>query len=186
MDLGLIEIYTGNGKGKTTASIGLAIRAAGWGMKVAIVHFMKVGGYGESKILKKQKNITEKFYGLNYFITTNKSFAGNSVVVYEQGNPPADYAAKVMKGFRYAFKIMKSGKYDILILDELATAVHLGLIKEEDVLKLIKEKPKNVEIVITGRYATKSMVDAADLVTEMTEIKHPYSMGITARKGIEF
>jgi len=186
MDLGLVEIYTGNGKGKTTASIGLAIRAAGWGMKVAIIHFMKVGGYGESKILKKQKNITEKFYGMNYLITTNKSFAGDSVVFYEPGNPPAEYVAEIMRGFKYAYKIMKSGKYDILILDELATAVHFGLIKEEDVLNLIKEKPKNLEIVITGRYATKSMVDMADLVTEMVEVKHPYTKGLAARKGIEF
>ncbi len=144
MELGLVEIYTGNGKGKTTAAVGLSVRAAGWGLKVALVHFMKVGGYGESRILKRHSNITERFYGMNYFITTDKNITGPSVVMYR------------------------------------------GLIGEKEVLKLLKERPRGVELVITGRYATQAMIDAADLVTEMREIKHPYMAGLAARKGIEF
>ncbi|MGC8661037.1 MAG: cob(I)yrinic acid a,c-diamide adenosyltransferase [Nitrososphaeria archaeon] len=186
MELGLVEIYTGNGKGKTTAAVGLSVRAAGWGLKVALVHFMKVGCYGESRILKRHSNITERFYGMNYFITTDKNITGPSVVIYEPGKPPADYVAMVMKGLKWAGRALVSGKFDVLVLDELATAVHMGLIGEKEVLKLLKERPRGVELVITGRYATQAMIDAADLVTEMREIKHPYMAGLAARKGIEF
>ncbi|MCL4343617.1 MAG: cob(I)yrinic acid a,c-diamide adenosyltransferase [Nitrososphaerota archaeon] len=186
MEVGLVEVYTGNGKGKTTAAVGLAVRAAGWGLKVALVHFMKVGGYGESKILKKQSNITERFYGMNYFITTNKGISGLPVVVYEPGKPPIDYVAKVMRGLKWARRALVSGRFDMVVLDELATAVHMGLIGESYVLDMLKERPRGVEIVITGRYATQAMIDAADLVTEMKEIKHPYGNGLAARKGIEF
>ncbi|MEM0097070.1 MAG: cob(I)yrinic acid a,c-diamide adenosyltransferase [Conexivisphaerales archaeon] len=186
MELGLVEIYTGNGKGKTTAAVGLAVRASGWGLKVAIVHFMKVGGYGESRILKRQSNITEKFYGMNYFITTNKSITHPSVVLYEAGKPPAEYVAKVMRGLKWAYRALLSGRFDIIVLDELLTAVNMGLIEENDVLKMIRERPYNVELIITGRYATQAMIDEADLVTEMRKIKHPYDRGVQARKGIEF
>jgi len=184
--MGLVEIYTGNGKGKTTAAIGLAMRAAGWGMKVAIIHFMKVGGYGESMAIKKFSNITERFYGFPYFITTNKSISEPSVVVYEPGKPPAEYVRKVMNGFKWARRAMKSGRYDIIIMDELITAIYLGLIDETLVLDLINEKPRLSELVITGRYASQKLIDSADLVTEMKEVKHPYNAGVAARKGIEF
>ncbi|MGC8558198.1 MAG: cob(I)yrinic acid a,c-diamide adenosyltransferase [Nitrososphaeria archaeon] len=186
MEGGLVEIYTGNGKGKTTAAIGLAIRAAGWGMNVAIVHFMKVGGYGESRAVRRFKNITERFYGFPYFITMNKNFSGPSVLVYEPGKPPAEYVRKIMNGFKWVRRALNSGRYDVIILDELITAIYLGLIDEKIVLELVNAKPRRSELVITGRYASQELIDSADLVTEMKEVKHPYSAGVAARKGIEF
>ncbi|MGC8662975.1 MAG: cob(I)yrinic acid a,c-diamide adenosyltransferase [Thermoplasmata archaeon] len=185
---GLIEIYTGNGKGKTTAAIGLAIRASGYGLNVYIIHFMKSKKYGESRSIKKFENIKEIYLGKPYFITKDPKIKENfkDVVVFEPGHPPDDYRELIKKGIEKVKKILRSGKYDIIILDEIITANYFDLISIEEIKSIIKEKPSNVEIVLTGRYASKELIDLADLVTDMQEIKHPYQKGILARRGIEY
>ncbi|HEU13109.1 MAG: cob(I)yrinic acid a,c-diamide adenosyltransferase [Thermoplasmata archaeon] len=185
---GLVQVYTGNGKGKTTAAIGLAVRAAGNNLNVYIMHFMKSRRYGETKILKGIKNIKERYLGKPYFISKDPSIANKlkGVVVFEPGNPPRDYVELVRKGIKEVKGIIKSGKYDVVILDEIITALYFELVSMEDMKSILLERPKNVEIVLTGRYAPKELIDMADLVTEMVEVKHPYQRGIEARKGIEY
>ncbi len=185
---GLIEIYTGNGKGKTTASIGLAIRAAGYGNRILLIHFMKSKRYGESNILKDIENIEEIYLGKPYFVSKNpeikKMFP--DVVVFEPGNPPMEYVKMIEDGLRNAEERMVSGKYDMIILDEIITAVYFELVGMKKILEFLDRKPANVEIVMTGRYAPDELIERADLVTEMKEIKHPYQKGIEAREGIEY
>ncbi len=168
---GFVQIYTGTGKGKTTAAIGLAIRAAGCGMKVFIGQFIKGMRYSEIKCLEKLKeNITVRQYGLRCFIREKAS--------------QEDIKA-AMAGFAEVKKVTMSGKYDVVILDELTIAEYFGLIPAHDILELMENKPANVELVLTGRKTSQELIDRADLVTEMREIKHYYSRGITGRKGIE-
>ncbi|MEM3304642.1 MAG: cob(I)yrinic acid a,c-diamide adenosyltransferase [Thermoplasmata archaeon] len=185
---GLVEIYTGNGKGKTTAAIGLAVRAAGYGLNVYIIHFMKSKRYGEKNIIKNIDNIKEKFLGKPYFISKDPSIKGKvkNVVIFEPGNPPKDYVELINSGLKLVNRIIKSGKYDLVILDEIITAMYFELVDIESIIKILDEKPKNVEIVLTGRYASKELIERADLVTEMVEIKHPYMNGVKARKGIDY
>ncbi len=185
---GLVEIYTGNGKGKTTAAIGLAVRAAGNGLNVYIMHFMKSKKYGERKVLKNVKNIKVKYLGKPYFISKDPSIKEKfkDVVVFEKGNPPSDYVELINKGLDMVENIIYSGKYDLVILDEIITAMYFDLVRIERIKKIIEKKPKNVEVVLTGRYAPEELVEMADLVTEMKEIKHPYQKGILARKGIDY
>ncbi len=185
---GLIEVYTGNGKGKTTASIGLAIRAAGYGNKILIVHFMKSKKYGESNIINEIKNIDEIYLGKPYFVTKNPEIKKlfPDVVLFEPGNPPREYVELIENGLKDTENKMISGEYDMIILDELITAIHFELIDIKKVLEFLDKKPENVEVVLTGRYAPKEIIDKADLVTEMVEVKHPYQKGIEAREGIEY
>jgi cob(I)alamin adenosyltransferase len=185
---GLVHIYTGNGKGKTTAAIGLAIRAAGRGLNVYIMHFMKSKRYGESIILKDIKNIEEKYLGKPYFISKDPSIKDKlkGVVVFEPGNPPQDYVRLIKKGLDKIKGVIKSGKYDVVILDEIITAMHFDLVSIDEIKNILLERPENVEIILTGRYAPKELIDIADYVTEMMEIKHPYQRGIRARSGIDY
>jgi cob(I)alamin adenosyltransferase len=173
LEKGLVQIYTGDGKGKTTAAFGLALRAIGRGLKVYVIQFIKGGfDYGELYVIDKLPNMTLKAFGRGKFVVEQP--------------PPEEDVKLAEEALELAEKVVKSGEYDIVILDEINVALHLKLISLERVLELIKSKPEHVELVLTGRYAPKEIIDAADLVTEMREVKHPYRSGCQARKGIEF
>lgn len=173
LEKGLVQVYTGNGKGKTSAAFGLALRAVGRGLKVYIVQFIKGGfDYGELYVVNRLPNLTLKAFGRGKFVT-EKPAEKEDVALAEEA-------------FTLAERIIKSGEYDVVILDEINVALKLELIKTQKVLKLIKNKPKHVELVLTGRYVPKEIVEAADLVTEMKEVKHPFNSGYQARKGIEY
>ncbi|RLD10829.1 MAG: cob(I)yrinic acid a,c-diamide adenosyltransferase [Chlamydiae bacterium] len=168
---GYIQVYTGNGKGKTTAALGLALRASGAGLKVYFAQFIKGMDYSELYSVKRlSDNITLKQYGRECFI-------------YKE---PDEEDFKVARnGFSEVTKIIAEGKYDIVVLDEINIAIYYKLISVEEVLELLDNKPENVELVLTGRNVDKKIIERADLVTEMKEIKHYYQKGIHARKGIE-
>jgi cob(I)alamin adenosyltransferase len=173
LEKGLVQVYTGNGKGKTSAAFGLALRAVGRGFNVYVIQFIKGGfDYGELHVVNKLPNFTLKAFGRGKFIT-NKPPERADVRLAEEA-------------LELAEKVVKCGEYDIVILDEINVALKLKLISPEQVLKLMKSKPKNVELVLTGRDALDDIVEAADLVTEMKEVKHPFSKGFQARKGIEY
>jgi len=168
---GYVHIYTGNGKGKTTAALGLSIRAAGAGMKVFIAQFIKKGNYSEIKALKKFSDlITVEQFGSGCFI---------------KGKPAAEDIQAARKGIERIKSIVSSGDYKMVILDEANVAVKLGLFSVEDLLDIITDKPEEVEIVITGRNADQRLIEKSDLVTEMKEIKHYFQKGVKARVGIE-
>jgi cob(I)alamin adenosyltransferase len=168
---GYVQIYTGNGKGKTTACLGLTLRAVGAGLKVFILQFLKKGDYSEIKSLALFKDqVTVEQYGLGRFV---------------KGKPSDDDREAGQKGLARAREIMTAGDVDILILEEACVAVTCGLFSEGDLLSLIDLKPLPMELVITGRGAGQALIDRADLVTEMKEIKHYYQNGVAARVGIE-
>jgi cob(I)alamin adenosyltransferase len=167
---GYVHVYTGNGKGKTTAAIGLAIRALGAGKKIYLAQFVKGMKYSEIKALEKFDNIDVEQFGLRCFIREKPK--------------PEDIAA-AQKGLERVQEVVKSGKYDMVILDEANIAVFFGLFGVDDLLNIISLKPENLELVITGRYARQALIDRADLVTEMKEIKHYFTQGVQAREGIE-
>lgn len=171
---GMIQIYTGNGKGKTTASLGLALRAIGHGYRVYMIQFMKGDiEYGELISAKKL---------LAPYLTIEQM--GRSDFVNRE-NPEKIDVDWAKKAFKLAQEVVLSGEYDVVILDEVNVAVDFGLIAPEDLLELMRDKPENVELVLTGRYAKSEVVQKADLVTEMLDIKHYYAAGIESRKGIE-
>ncbi|NOZ13953.1 MAG: cob(I)yrinic acid a,c-diamide adenosyltransferase [Acidobacteria bacterium] len=167
---GLVQVYTGNGKGKTTAALGLAIRAAGREFSVFIGQFMKGVSYGELAI--------EKFTGGRVQI---RQFGTESLIHTADEND----RRLAQKGLEICQKAVQSEHYDICILDEVNIAVHMGLLDVKSVVELVRSRPKNVEIILTGRYAPQEILDLADLITEMKEIRHPYQKGIPAREGIE-
>ena len=170
--LGLVHVYTGDGKGKTTAALGQALRASGHGYRVVFIQFMKGRVYGELVSAKRLKNFRIMQFGTDEF-------------VYKENlkKKDIDLAAK---GLKYAKTALKGGKYDIVVLDEINVAVDYGLVSVRDVVKMIKGKPKNIELILTGRNASKEILKLADLITEMKEVKHPYQKGIECRKGIEW
>jgi cob(I)alamin adenosyltransferase len=173
LERGLVQVYTGNGKGKTTAAFGLALRATGRGLKVYIIQFIKGGfDYGELYTVDKLPNLTLKAFGRGEFITAKP--------------PDKEDVRLAEQALQLAKQTVKSGKYDVIILDEVNVALTLKLIDLEEVLKLIQTKPKHVELVLTGRNAPVQVIDASDYVTEMREVKHPYSKGYQSRKGIEY
>jgi len=173
IDRGLVQVYTGNGKGKTTAALGLAARAQGQGLRVHVIFFMKGGyPYGERVSLEQLSNVSYEIFGHERFVDPN--------------NVQEEDRAEARRALDAAKNAVTSGRYDLVILDEVNVATSWKLVKVEDVLKLIQKRPSNVELVLTGRYADKRLIDKADLVTEMMEIKHPYHQGIQARKGIEY
>jgi cob(I)alamin adenosyltransferase len=173
LEKGLVQVYTGNGKGKSSAAFGLALRAIGRGLKVYIIQFIKGGfDYGELYMVDRLPNLKLKAFGRGKFVTEK---------------PPGKEDIKLAEeALVLAEEVVKSGEYDIVILDEINVALNLKLIKTERVVELIKNKPKHVELVLTGRYAPNEIIEAADLVTEMREVKHPYNKGFQARKGIEY
>lgn len=173
LNKGFIQVYTGNGKGKTTAAVGQAVRAAGYGLKTYIAQFMKEYSYSELNSLKC----------LNEWITIEQ-FCGDDFV-YRKKLPGKEELTKAKKGLQTAIKNMLGGEYDLIILDESIVAIYFKLIKLEEIIRIIKQKPKNVELILTGRYCPQELVDLADLVTEMKEVKHYYQEGIKSRRGIE-
>lgn len=167
---GYVQVYTGNGKGKTTASIGLAIRAIGAGKNVYIAQFVKGMKYSEIKTLERFDNITVEQFGLKCFI---------------KDEPKQEDIDAAVEGLDKVRGILTSGTHDVVIMDEANIAVFFKLYSVDSLLELIELKPENVELVFTGRYADPKLIDRADLVTEMKEIKHYYNVGVDARKGIE-
>jgi cob(I)alamin adenosyltransferase len=169
---GLVLVFTGDGKGKTSAALGIALRAAGHGLRVHIVFFMKGEfPYGEQKALAELPTITISRFGF-------KKFVNRSDIKPEEKQ-------EASKALIAARKAMLSLKYDVVVLDEVNVAASWKLIDVEEVLQLIKDKPENVNLILTGRYADPRVIKAADLVTEMVKIKHPYDNGVLARKGID-
>jgi cob(I)alamin adenosyltransferase len=169
---GYIHIYTGNGKGKTTAAFGLAMRATGASKKVFIAQFVKGKMYSEIKTVQQHlPSIEIKQYGLGCFI--------------EKDPTPEDISA-ARNGLEECTRILTSNKYDMIILDEVFIAIFFRLFSVDDLITLIQNKPSQLELIMTGRYAPLEIIDLADLVTEMKEIKHYYNKGIEAREGIEY
>jgi len=170
--LGMVHVYTGDGKGKTTASLGLGLRASGHGYRVLMVQFMKGQiKYGELEGVKNLENFEIVQFGRPDFVDKDD---------------PAEIDIKLAKeGLEFAGEAVMSGNYDLMILDEINVAVEWNLLSVEEVTNLIKTKPENLELVLTGRYCPREFIDLADTVTEMKEIKHPYQKGVLARKGIE-
>ncbi len=170
---GYIQVYTGNGKGKTTAALGLALRAAGRGQKIYIGQFLKGQMYGELVSAKKlyPSVIIEQF--------------GRKGFIHVTRDPDREDIERAKRGLKRCLKAMLSRKYRIVVLDEINVAVDLNVLTEAEVHEFLDQRPENVEVILTGRYAPPSFVKRADLVTEMKEKKHYYKKGVTAREGIE-
>jgi cob(I)alamin adenosyltransferase len=169
---GYIHIYTGNGKGKTTAALGLALRSAGAGKKVFIAQFVKGMHYAELDALKRfEPEITLKQYGRDCFI---------------MHEPEVEDIALAKQGLAEVAEKIRSGMYDMVIMDEACIALYYKLFSLNELLRIIASRPESLEVVITGRYAPPELIEIADLVTEMKEVKHYYSKGVEARKGIEY
>ena len=168
---GYVQIYTGDGKGKTTAALGLALRASGSGLRTYIGQFMKGQKYSELDALSEIPAITIEQYGDVRCIRREEVTPSH----IEQGRV----------GLARALEVMLSGEYDIIVLDEANVAIWFGILDLEDVLSLLDQRPGSVEVILTGRRAPQELVDRADLVTEMREIKHYYVQGVEARLGIE-
>ena len=173
---GLVIVYTGKGKGKTTAALGMALRAVGYDYKVCMIQFIKGSWhYGEmtsSKRLEPEFELT----------AVGKGFVG----IMDDKSPIEDHKKIADEALAIAQEKIASEKYNIVILDEINYAVNLGLVKIDDVIKLIQTKPANVNLVLTGNHVKDEIIELADLVTEMREIKHPFKSGIRAKKGIDF
>jgi len=170
---GLVEVFTGDGKGKTSAALGVILRALGHGLRIYIVFFMKGPfPYGEQKMLTKLPNVTFDRFGFETFCDPN------NVKPAEK-----EEARKALAAGREA---MLSGKYDVVILDEVNVAAAWKLIDIEDVIRLVKDRPDNVELILTGRYADPRLIELAHLVTYMTKVKHPYDQGTLSRKGLDY
>jgi cob(I)alamin adenosyltransferase len=169
----MIHIYTGNGKGKTTAALGLAVRAAGHGLRVIIIQFMKGKiNYGELQTVKKIPNISIEQYGRPDFVNPE--------------NPGPEDIRLAGEGFKRASEAIMSKKYDVVVLDEINVAVCFGLLKAKEVVSLLEKRPKKVELVLTGRYMPEEFVRYADLITECREVKHYFNDGIQAREGFDY
>jgi cob(I)alamin adenosyltransferase len=173
---GLIIVYTGGGKGKTTAALGMALRAVGYNHKICLIQFIKGSWpYGEMVSLKRLEPELE-------LIIAGKGFVG----IIDDKSPREEHIKIAKQALQISKEKVQSGAYNIVILDEVNYAINLGLIDVKDVLELIKSKPENLNLVLTGNHAKQEIIDLADLVTEMKEIKHPYKLGIKAKKGIDF
>ncbi|MGQ9469354.1 MAG: cob(I)yrinic acid a,c-diamide adenosyltransferase [Nitrososphaerales archaeon] len=176
IEKGLVHIITGEGMGKTTSAIGLGLRAVGHGLKVYMIQFMKRESkgkeYGEIKSIKKFRNFKVAQFGSGKLIS--------------HSTPTETDFELAKKGFEHAKEVISGSKYDMVILDEIWVAVHHKLISLSEVISLIKNKPENIELVLTGRHAPKEAYDYADYVSEIKKIKHPYSKGVKARLGVEY
>lgn len=171
---GYTQVYTGGGKGKTTASLGLALRAVGSGLKVLMIQFLKGEGEetGERRAAARlAPDLQMRQRGPDRFL--------------EPGNMPPEEKERAAAALAEAAEELASGRWDVVILDEANTAAHFGLFPQDDLLDIIRNKPAGVELVLTGRYASEQIKAAADLVTEMMEVKHYYNAGVAARRGIE-
>jgi cob(I)alamin adenosyltransferase len=170
---GLVQVFTGNGKGKTTSAVGAIARASGHGLKVFLVSFMKGKyAYGEYKILSHLPNVEIAQFGCRKFT--------------DPGEIKPEEKEQAEEALATARKAVISGNCDLVVMDEINVALHYNLIGLDDVLKLIADKPPHVELILTGRYADNKLLEIADLVTEMVKVKHPFDAGIKARQGIEY
>ena len=173
---GIIIVYTGKGKGKTTAALGIVLRAVGHGYKVGMIQFIKGEWYyGE---LTSSKRLEPEFE----LIAAGRGFVG----IIDDDHPIEDHQKAAKDAIEVAKQKIASGNYDIMILDEINYAAKLNLISQQDILDIIAAKPEKTSLVLTGNYVPEAIMAAADLVTEMREIKHPYQKGIKAKKGIDF
>ena len=173
---GLTIVYTGKGKGKTTAALGIALRATGYNKKICMIQFIKGSWhYGE---MDSSKRLEPEFE----MVAVGKGFVG----ILDDKSPKEDHEKIAQEAIKISNKKIQSGKYDIVILDEINYAVNLQLISVRDVIDLIKSKPDNLDLVLTGNYAREEIIEIADLVTEMKQIKHPFQRGIKAKEGIDF
>jgi cob(I)alamin adenosyltransferase len=182
---GLVQVYTGDGKGKTTAALGLALRAVGHGLRVCFIQFLK--GEWESGERKAAPRLSPELE-LHVFGAPqwgDRSQADKDTPWWELP-PSAEDREQAREGMRFAHEAVTGGEYDIVVLDEVLGAVKLGLVSLDEVMALICSKPESVELVLTGRDAPEEVLNAADLVTEMKALKHPYERGVKARKGIEY
>lgn len=171
MRKGYIQVYTGNAKGKTTAALGLALRAAGAGHTVYIAQFVKKRKCSEHKALERFSDlITVRQFGTGFL---------------KEEKPTRSELAAAKKGLKEVRTVIESKKYDMIILDEINIATHNKLIKVEDLLDLLQNKPSDIELILTGRYADERVLEIADLVTEMKEIRHYFAKGVKARVGVE-
>jgi len=177
LERGLIQVYTGDGKGKTTAALGLAVRAIGAGLRVLVIQFLK-GGHFTSELATLPRLGTD--IKLLRFAPKATPFSMGA------GGPAEEDRKAVQEAWQAAKRAIASGEWDIVILDEINNCMHAGLLDTAEVLNVLASRPKHVEIVCTGRGAPPQLCNAADLVTEMRKIKHPYDAGIGARQGIEY
>jgi cob(I)alamin adenosyltransferase len=170
---GLVEVFTGNGKGKTSAALGTVLRAIGHNLRVRVILFMKGSfPYGEQKVLSGLPNVSVAVFGRTSFVDPHN--------VQDEDRKEAEKALAVAR------EAVMSGSYDLVVLDEINVASAWGLIGIDEVVKLVEEKPDDVELILTGRYADKRLMELADLVTEMKAIKHPFDNGIPARPGFDY
>jgi len=172
---GLIQIYTGEGKGKTTAAVGLASRARGHNLKVCFIYFHKdpdKWGYGEISTLQE--------IGVDVF-----GFAKKHPHFFKSADPDK-IRRECLEGLKFIKRVFKEKKYALIILDEINISLRDGFLKEEEILALLNSRPKDIELVLTGRGATEKLIKKADLVSKIKKIKHPYDSGIQRRKGIEY
>lgn len=172
MERGYVQIYTGDGKGKTTASLGLIVRALGNNFNVLLIQFLKGRDYGELHSLEKFENLKIERFGRGVFIKSKENVTEEDIDL-------------TRAGFEILKNSLSSNKYDLIVADEILGTLRYDLISCEEIENLIKNKPENVELVLTGRNAPEKLIELADLVTEMKEIKHYFKKGIMARKGIE-
>ena len=169
----LVEIFTGDGKGKTSAALGIALRALGHGLRVHIIYFMKGEfPYGEQRILSQLPNVTFARFGFETFV--------------DPDNVKPEEKEEARKALEAARTAILGLQYDIVVLDEVNVAAAWNLIDLEDTIKLIGDKPEKVELILTGRYADPRLIEQADLVTEMVKVKHPYDKGTLSREGIDY
>jgi len=170
---GLVQVFTGDGRGKTSAALGIVLRALGHGLRVYIAYFMKGDyPYGERRILSKLPNVDMASFGGREFI--------------DPTNIKPEEIEQAKQALAAAREAMLSGNYDLVVLDEVNLAAAWKLVEVDEVVRLINDKPQNVELILTGRKADAELIKLADLVTEMIKIKHPYDKGVTARKGIDY
>lgn len=168
---GYVQLYTGDGKGKTTAALGLALRASGHGLRTYIGQFMKGQRYGELEALRDHPFITLEQYG--------------DLRCIRREEVTAEHVTQAHQGLERARKAMLSGDYDLIVLDEVNVSIWFGVLATEEVLTFLDQRPEHVEVILTGRRAPQPLIDRADLVTEMRMVKHYYQQGVTARLGIE-
>jgi cob(I)alamin adenosyltransferase len=173
---GLIIVYTGKGKGKTTAALGIVLRAIGYGKKICMIQFIKGSWhYGE---MYSSKRLEPEFE----MIAIGKGFIG----IIDDKSTKEEHKEIAREAMKISIEKIQSEKYDIIILDEINYAINLDLVKIEDVINMINSKPRKLDLILTGNYAKKEIIELADLVTEMREIKHPFQIGVKAKKGIDF
>ncbi|MGI6294827.1 MAG: cob(I)yrinic acid a,c-diamide adenosyltransferase [Armatimonadota bacterium] len=172
---GLISVYTGSGRGKTTAALGLALRVLGWGGRVCVVQFIK--GYSEIGEAKFGREFTDRFTLKQFASSNNLSITEDDVV---------NRHTAAQEALTFAEAVISEGSYDLVILDEINNAMHYNLVDVSRVIKMLQTKPAHVELVLTGRLSPDAIIELADYVTEMQQIKHPFESGITARRGIDY